>query len=472
MNYKNQVLLGDALETLKKLPDNTFDSVVTDSPYGLGPREPTISQIIAFLQGARLDTGGDFMGKPWDIPSVQVWLEVYRVLKPGGHVLSFGGTRAFDLISLGLRAAEFEYRDTLMWIYGQGFPKNLDISKSIDKMAGAEHPEAKELEGWGTGLKPAWEPILMFRKPVERTVAANVLKHGTGGINIDGCRVAADLSEFISGTGNPRSGMGHAHGYGMGEGFGGENANPPHPKGRWPTNLLLSHHPDCKQIGTKKVKSDGHFPARLSQSRIFGQVRPGEQEERWMGENGSEEIAVWECVEGCPVKELDDQSGNRESGGKHVVSKTSAKGYKPNAFGTESREDEPHVMYSDSGGASRFFPNFPGVLFQYVAKPSKTETSLNGEIVNDHPTKKPLTLMQWLVRLVTPSKGIVLDPYCGSGTTLHAAIIEGFSFTGIDNDPHAHGIALERTEIVLANEVERQHQFDAFDLAMSFDDDS
>jgi len=133
--YENRVLLGKCLDVLKQLPDESFHAVVTDPPYGLGTKEPTVKQLIAFLKGADLDTGGDFMGADWEIPSVPIWKEVYRVLKPGGHVLSFGGTRSWDLISMGLRAAGFEYRDTiadevaaLQWIHGQGMPKGLNVS--------------------------------------------------------------------------------------------------------------------------------------------------------------------------------------------------------------------------------------------------------------------------------------------------------------------------------------------------------
>ena len=236
MEFENRVLRGACLEVLKDIPDNTFDAVVMDPPYGLGSKEPTVEKIVAYLQGADLDTGGDFMGKKWEIPSVLVWQELFRVLKPGGHVLTFGGTRSWDLISMGARAAGFEYRDTiadeypsfpaLQWLYGQGFPKSHNISKAIDKDLGSEREvvdtkrsglsmntrlnddgwhnagtgesgkwvpvtasasdEAREWEGWGTALKPAWEPILMYRKPLDGTVVQNIRKWGTGAINIDG----------------------------------------------------------------------------------------------------------------------------------------------------------------------------------------------------------------------------------------------------------------------------------------------
>jgi len=145
MDYENQVLHGACLDVLRELPDNTYDAVVTDPPYGLGTKEPTVEQIVSYLQGADLDTGGDFMGANWEIPSVPTWREIFRVLKPGGHVACFGGTRTWDLIALGARAAGFEFRDSLagqfpalMWVHGQGFPKSLNISKAIDAKLGAE----------------------------------------------------------------------------------------------------------------------------------------------------------------------------------------------------------------------------------------------------------------------------------------------------------------------------------------------
>jgi len=298
------ILLGDCLDRLDEIPDNSLDAIVTDPPYGLGNKEPAIEDILRYLQGAALDTAGDFMGKDWQIPSVGVWKKCYRKLKPGGHLLSFGGTRTFDLISLGLRAAGFESRDTiasffggvLCWCHGQGFPKSLNISKAIDKMAGAEREvvgykrgvggenindivrgteirqttdpggkgvgaygagakqvsidipvtapateDAKRWEGWGTALKPAWEPILVYRKPLaESSVARQVLATGTGGLNIDAARVRT--SENLSGGAYAEDGKDRADGYEAWRykrtGGAGEYKQP---TGRWPSNLVLTH---------------------------------------------------------------------------------------------------------------------------------------------------------------------------------------------------------------------------------------
>jgi DNA modification methylase len=446
--YENQILLGACLEVLRGLPDSIFDACVMDPPYGLGNHEPTPEEILAYLQGADLDTGGDFMGKDWEIPSVLVWRELARVLKPGAHVLSFGGTRTFDLISMGARMAGFERRDSiadlypaLLWLHGQGFPKSLNVSKEIDKDLGVEREvvgtyrvsgnaltptkekggtyvtgapnspagdleitkagskEAKHWEGWGTALKPAWEPILMFRKPLAGKVIDNVREHGTGAINIDATRVVVTDPETYQT--NCSGDRGHednrSRDLGFKMGCGRASAI-----GRWPSNLVLAHAPGCKRAGFETVD-------------------------------------IWECVEGCPVRDLDEQSGELESG--------------------------------DSGGASRFFPQFEGAPFKYVSKPGKKEATLDGQITNNHPTKKPLKLMQWLVKLVTPEGGIVLDPYCGSGTTLHAACEEGFRFTGIERDAESYETSRQRMEIVQAEVSSRQGQEDLFSLAMNFDED-
>jgi site-specific DNA-methyltransferase (adenine-specific) len=221
------LLLGDCLERLKELPDNSVDSIVTDPPYGLGKEPDALKMLTDWIETGHHDVKGrGFMGKEWDafVPQPQVWHECLRVLKPGGHLLAFAGTRTQDLMTLGLRLAGFEIRDMVAWGYGSGFPKSLDVSKALDKMAGAERevvgradriagnksvgtighsrcvPDitapatdaAKQWNGWGTALKPALEPITLARKPLEGTVAANVLKWHTGALNIDGCRVATD----------------------------------------------------------------------------------------------------------------------------------------------------------------------------------------------------------------------------------------------------------------------------------------
>ena len=355
---------GDCLEILPTLEAASVDAIVTDPPYGL-----------------------EFMGREWDhgVPGVPLWTEALRVLKPGGHLVAFGGTRTYHRLACAIEDAGFEVRDCLMWLYGTGFPKSLDVSKAIDKAAGAERrvvgtkhglpgysltdgnpggvamkgnvdgslrdgvaectvtapatDAAKQWAGWGTALKPAWEPIILARKPLTGTVAANVQEHGTGALNVDGCRVAsfdgattARKPAIIKDTSAP-FGKGVASCYmgGNGSAFG-----------RWPANLVLD------------------FEA-------------GEM--------------------------LDAQSGIRFTNG-------------------HSERDEG---FGGQGGASRFF---------YCAKASKKE---RGE-GNNHPTVKPVSLMRWLVRLVTPPGGKILDPFMGSGTTGVAAKAEGFEFVGIEKE--------------------------------------
>ncbi len=490
---ESQVLLGDCLDVLRQIPDETFHSIVMDPPYGLG-EAPTVEEIIAYLQGADLKTG-DFMGKDWDIPSVLVWRELFRVLKPGGHVLSFGGTRTWDLISLGARAAGFQKRDTfaeefpgLQWVQSQGMPKSTNISKQIDKKKGAKRkvvgiksdprymsprnksvfskrvaegyastegtsgvghgadhpaaqitapatPEAEQWDGYGTGLKPCWEPILVLRKPLEKklTLADQILKTGTGGLNIDACRVKhaskADFEAHKAGVEAIK-----ARGGSMQNSWKNSSdlsgANDVTSAGRWPSNVVIVHTPACALVS--EVDGPEH----------------------------------WECVPGCPAALLDEQSGNRPGtlAGRADPDKSHANpgdnGGASTFGGGNSR------VYADEGGASRYYPQFDGTPFYYVGKATPKETSLDGELKNDHPTKKPVRLMQWLIRLVTPKGGHVLDPYCGSGSTLHAAIEEDCVFTGIEKDPRYHAISVKRVAIVAGNRQDLMTQKSLFALAM------
>ena len=744
MLHENTIVLGDCLEVLRQLPDCSVDSVVTDPPYGLGTKEPSVEDIIHYLRGERLDTGGDFMGKAWDIPSVAVWKECFRVLKPGGHLLSFGGTRTFDLISLGLRAAGFENRDTIaednagfQWKHGQGFPKSLNIGKAIDnsptarraetnplsefiervrsqasakgftyktlnealgQKAVAEHVlkpsksnatwptretfdglkrlldigdawdwlyqdvragdrpiigrstnglapqwvaqgqagykqefditapltlEASQWEGWGTALKPSWEPILVFRKPVEGTVAENVLKHGTGGMNIDGTRVRhsgqGDFEKHKAMVDRLKE-----QGGSLGDSWKNSSdlsgASEVSSAGRWPTNAVMVHAEGCKKVGTKKVKAtsvpfdkppeairrsgvhseagghqtigrvqpvtghadsdgdetitawecapgcpiraldeqsgdrpvsgraaagnlhtnagksdggtvydggwgDNRPPATLPNdsggaSRFFPQFEAEQTTQgRWppnavmvhsdgckkvgtktlnapvinrftdgvkpFGDGaghpfestggGTEEVVVWECVEGCPVRALDEQSGDRASTltgradpqHKHTLARRHVRTRRRDDNATPFTQ-QPGQVYADSGGASRFFPQFEGQVppeapFMYTGKATKREATLDGQVPNKHPTKKPLALMQWLVKLVTPKGGICLDPFVGSGTTAVAAIEEGMRFIGIERDPAYHADAVKRVGVVYTKEEVLREQEDVLE---------
>lgn len=402
--------LGDCLDVMVSMPDNSVDAIVTDPPYGL-----------------------QFMGKDWDkgVPGVHFWIEMIRILKPGGHLLSFGGTRTYHRMATAIEDAGFEVRDMLAWIYGSGFPKSLDISKAIDKMAGAERnviigtrnrnvkpyndnngwnknnttgdfnytapstPEAQQWDGFGTALKPAQEPICLARKPIsEKTIAANVLEHGTGGLNIDGCRVGTNGARN-NGCKPDDNGYGANHGiYGKFKATTKQDYN----KGRFPANVLHD--------GSDEVM--GVFPNSTS-----------------TGGNGS-------------------ASKNYISNGRTVTGSCQATG----GFG-------------DSGSASRFF---------YCAKASRSERNAgleefevrpagmvpdrdiaklnrngrNPVYQNYHPTVKPIACMRWLCRLITPPGGIVLDPFMGSGTTGIAAVQEGFEFIGIEMNAEYYEIAERR----------------------------
>jgi site-specific DNA-methyltransferase (adenine-specific) len=416
---------GDCLEVLRALPDASVDAVVTDPPYGL-----------------------EFMGKDWDAPwksgtvewvaegtdnshpfrdssarvrygrggeasiGFQLWfthvaLEALRVLKPGGHLLAFGGTRTWHRLACAIEDAGFEVRDSIAWMYGSGFPKSLDVSKAIDKAAGAHRRDvyadtprnmdnevygkglgvallqsnpvtdaAREWSGWGTALKPAHEPIVVARKPLVGTVAANVLEHGTGALNIDACRIqhdaksAAWVEKWSGHEGHPEQ-----PGWGsIGQKFGGS------PAGRWPANVVLD-----------------------------------------------EDQAA----------ELDRQSGVLHS------QNPATRASKSKRIGATGMGTGASIEYADRGGASRFF---------YVAKaPARERPKVDGTA---HPTVKPLTLMRWLCRLVTPPDGVILEPFAGSGTTVEAALLEGFRVVAIEREADYLPLIQARLDRIAAQEPE------------------
>jgi DNA modification methylase len=333
---------GDCREILPTIPDESIDSVVCDPPYELG-----------------------FMGKAWDSTGVAydptVWAEVLRVLKPGGHLLAFGGTRTYHRLTVAVEDAGFEIRDCLSWLYGSGFPKSHNVSKAINKAAGVT---ARQWDGWGTALKPAWEPIVVARKPLDGTVATNILEHGTGALNIDGCRVGDT-------------------------------------EGRWPANLILTHHPDCQPAGTTSEPVGGGAQA------TSGFATGYEHGDGWTGR--TIDATVWDCHPDCPAAIMDEQADS---------------------------------------GASRYFtqttPDLDGPSFHYQPKANKQERNAGLDNPNPHPTIKPVALMQWLTRLVTPPAGTTLDPFMGSGTTGIAATLERLHFIGIEQDPHYATIAETR----------------------------
>ena len=366
MTKEYMILKGDCLNRLKELPDNSIDSVVTDPPYGLS-KEPDIEEVLTkWMNGEPYDHGhGGFMGKRWDsfVPHPNIWREVHRVLKPGGHALVFAGTRTQDLMTISLRLAGFEIRDCIAYLFFSGFPKSMDVSKAFDKRAGAEReivgpykydnrrkegsgigfgdscygtygraPKgetapatelAKRWDGWGTALKPAHEPIIVARKPLEGTVCDNVERWGTGAINVGGCRIGDDE---IRSSGEVSNAWREAEGR-----TDRQTPNPSVNTGRFPANIVTTE-PD----------------------------------------------AFWSKYSNVTPQELSKKASKRDRN-------------------------------SDWQG---------------------DELALR----NSHPTVKPVDLMAWLVRLVTPPGGTVLDPFAGSGSTLVAAKREGFGFIGIERE--------------------------------------
>jgi len=439
---------GDCLEFLKTLPDESVDVVATDPPYGLSNH--TSDDIIEALRAWLSDESYQpkkgsrgFMGKSWDafVPGPEVWRECFRVLKPGGHLAAFAGTRTQDLMGIAIRLAGFDMRDTirvdglLAWVYGSGFPKSLNVSKAAD---GAD--AAKAWDGWGTALKPSHEPILVFRKPLIGTVIENVLAHGTGAMNIDACRVGAPEGLSSGGACTGSSAMHWNRGEGISE---GRARSSEHPAGRWPSNLVLCHTPDCVQVGEKTV------PGRVI-NRFDDGMKPfgGGAGHSYTSEGGEPEtIPTFECAPGCPIAALDEQSGVTSSGA--MKREVGSYDGESNTQFLRGRSG-PSNQHGDTGGASRFFPQFQYTTedapFQYVAKASRAERDEGlTPGTNKHPTVKPIDLVRWILRLLTPPGGRVLDPFNGSGTTGCASIMEGFEYIGIERD--ADSVAVSRARI-------------------------
>lgn len=438
------VLWGNSLDRLKELPDNSFDSIVTDPPYGLSDKQDITQILTEWVSGndAYIPKGKGFMGKEWDafVPPPAIWKECLRVLKPGGHLLAFFGSRTQDIGMLSIRLAGFEIRDTIMWVYGSGFPKSLDISKQIDKMNGETNraekftafmrttgltakqinnatntqmgshylthptqpaiptakiwkllrplitieipqwvdilvdrieaerkvigkktsslhnedvksrhtigssiskvlditapalPDAVKWDGWGTALKPANEPIVLARKPLEGTVTNNVLKWSTGGLNIDESRIGS--------TGGTKDKVKVTNEYKKGYKLDLRKTESTDViQGRFPSNFIVSHNDDCKDL----------------------------------------------CSQRCQVQELNNHQD----------------------------------------GVAKFF---------YTPKASKKDRNEGLEKIqtNIHPTVKPTPLMEYLIKLVTLKGGTVLDPFTGSGSTGKAALRNGFKFIGVE----------------------------------------
>ena len=453
---------GDCLKVLAEMEAASVDAVVTDPPYGLefmgrewDSFKPPQARIRSRVDGRTNPAEGKSVtvtpesysaGVPY-----QEWCEAWareclRVLKAGGHMLAFGGTRTWHRLTCAVEDAGFEIRDSMHWIYAQGFPKSLDVSKAIDKTLGAGRPivggswqdapaltdsataAAAAAEGWGTALKPAHEPIVVARKPVAGTVAQNFMEHGTGALNVDGCRVpgAEDGSRN-----RPPSRLGSTTTYAQDQWTRTTivERRDTTGSGRWPPNVVLTHSAACELTGSRRIRGD----ARSGQGRGerpggFADVGADRGGERPNGRlYGEEVVGVFACAPDCPVAELDRQSGVLTSGAN--PSRRGSDKFR-DAYGDFAGQTECVAHRgADSGGASRFFP-----VFRYEAKAGSAERP-RGEDGTAHPTVKPVDLMAWLVRLITPPGGLVLDPFAGSGTTAEACIVEGFRCVLIEKDP-------------------------------------
>lgn len=422
LNGKVTLHPGNCLDVLVRLDECSIDSVVTDPPYHLtsivkrfGGEDRKAWEAINGNHGGGASpyqrTSVGFMGKVWDGGDVafrpETWRAVYRVLKPGAHLLAFGGTRTYHRMAVAIEDAGFDVRDMVSWLYGSGFPKSHDVSKGIDRAAGAEREVigqtdgglhrgsgstvgsftgqhaitapatdlAREWAGWGTALKPALEPICMARKPLsEGTVAANVLRWGTGAINVDGCRVPTD--EQIEATRNVALGSSSGGIYGTATTPG---VYAQHNNGRWPANVV---------------------------------------------HDGSEEVAAAFPPQTGAGGQVQNQSPHES-----------------NSRGRFNGLSQDFPYYGDSGSAARFF---------YTAK-----ADADDRLGSRHPTVKPVDLMQYLVRLVTPKGGTVLDPFAGTGTTGEAAWREGMRAVLIEAEAEYQADIRRRMALALAGPDER-----------------
>ena len=361
--------LGDCLEALRAMPDASIDAIVTDPPYHLttgkkGGSGPASVNLESPYGRARIGTG--FMGMKWDGGDVAfdpaTWAECLRVLKPGGYLLAFSGTRTYHRMAVAIEDAGFEIRDQIGWAFGSGFPKSHNG------------------EWGGTALKPAWEPICMARKPLAGTVEANWREHGTGALNIEGCRVEGEPTTRVKVGG--RGQFPHAD-----DAWVPKTVQVGRDAGRWPANLIHD--------GSDEVLAA--FPQAAGQQGPVSATAPSEKTSNVYGR----------------MKREGESSADSDNEG--------AVGFKM----------KPGMRRLDTGSAARFF---------YCAKASKSDRGAD----NKHPTVKPTDLMRYLCRLVTPPGGVVLDPFMGSGSTGKAAILEGFRFIGCERSPEYMAIARAR----------------------------
>jgi site-specific DNA-methyltransferase (adenine-specific) len=429
---------GDCLEVLATLPENSLDACVTDPPYGLGTVKDVAGLMMEWLNnrdGHEHVGGSGFMSRQWDrsVPSPRMWRELYRVLKPGAYALVFAGSRTSDLMGLSLRLAGFELVDSIFYCFGAGFPKGADVGKMIDRAQGMERevvgvvdtrssfdgkerkseaintnwrsaegrtdvrdlskknitapatPDAQLWDGYRSQLKPAHEPILICRKPLDGTIAQNALKWGTAGaFNIEATRVGTGkrvpgslskskgercLGKFNLETGNES----------------GHNPN----VGRYPANLILQHAHDCDESG---------------------------------------------CGLSCPVKLMGEQSGVLGRGG-FPAKRNKEK--QVNTYGRYGDETNGISRRTDTGTAARYFTQINPDPFIYSGKATKKDRTCNGAVTNTHPTVKSRALIKHLIKLIMPPSpdAVVIDPFGGSGTTGVAAKELGRNAILIEREP-------------------------------------
>jgi DNA modification methylase len=433
MSAHKNILHGNNLELMARMPDRSVHSVVTDPPYGLG-----------------------FMGKDWDkaLPDPRTWAECLRVLRPGGHLVAFGAPRLVHRLTCQIEDAGFEIRDQLLWVFGSGFPKSLDVSKAIDAAAGAVRevvgsrrtnagnggegnnfltegsrspvvditapatPEAARWSGWGTALKPAYEPIVLARKPLDGTVAQTVQRWGTGAINVDGCRVGTETITTIRRAAN-------ATGKVYGAFSGGPDATH---AGRWPANLILDEAAGALLDQQSGVRRPGEHPARSGSMGYHGGGAGTESGVRIVLDSGGASRFFY-----CPKASRSE----REAGLDHLPTRV----VDPSREEDAAARDNPRTGAGRSGEARR----------------------------NHHATVKPIDLMRWLVRLVTPPGGMVLEPFAGSGTTPAACALEDVDCLAMELDADYVEIArarvahaVQQREEELAAKIESSRQMDLF----------
>lgn len=431
-----ELIHGDCLQKLKDLPDNSVSSVVCDPPYGLS-----------------------FMNKRWDydVPSVEIWQECLRVLKPGGHLLAFGGSRTYHRMAVRIEDAGFQIRDQIMWLYASGFPKSHNIGKAIDKLLGNEREVVgkvregrktedcysgnlgtdaditkgqSEWEGWGTALKPSHEPIVVARKPLsEKSVALNVLKWGTGGINIDVSRVGTDGGTKKVNTDECEDSNGI-----YGDGLNGGTVSFVDGLGRWPANIILDE--EAGQILDEQsgISKSTPYLECIRKSNVTGDNRTTK--------------AAGMFGDGKVLKATQTYSDKGGASRFFYCPKTNSK---DRDEGLDLFEEK--AQRQSSGGSRDFNARCANCGKKFIGSP-ETICSCDNPVTdntvfkkkNNHPTVKPTALMEYLIKLVTPVGGIVMDPFMGSGSTGKAAVRNGFDFIGIEREEEYINIAKARIE--------------------------